>query len=106
MVQAQITPTPTPRSSPVPSPAPTEHEHSNPREEPSLNVKENNISFINSYQQGHVQNNEIPPVEVIDKSAAILNGFLGQSKVIEKKRSVSENETLEMNDTTQRTINR
>lgn len=110
MVQAQITPIPTPRSSPVPSPAPTEHEHSNLREEPSLEVEEHKLSFMNnSYEPSnreHVQNAQLPSVEVIGKRGAILNGFVGQSKAMEGKRSLSENETLELNETAHQPINR
>ena len=109
VVQAQITPVPTPRSSPAPSPAPTEHDHSNPRGEPSLEVAEHKMSLIKQFEPKkgeHTQECELPPVEVIDKNATILNGIAGKSTVKNDKRSLSDKETLEMNETTHQPVNR
>ena len=109
VVQAQITPIPTPRSSPAPSPAPTEHDNSNPREEPSLEGEEHKGSFIKKYEQKngeHIQEFELPPVEVIDKNATILNGIAGKSKVTDDKRRISDKETLEMNKAVHQPVNR
>ena len=103
MVQVQITPLPTPRASPATSPVPTEHEHLNPREEPSLEVEEQKLPFNSSFEptnEEHTLQNELPPVEVIDKSAVTLNGFAGHSK------GSSREENLEMTQTTRHTINR
>ena len=88
---------------------PAENDHFSPREEPSLDVEEHKISFINSYKPKngeHVPNNELPSVEVIDKNAAILNGFVGQSNPLDGKRPVSKEETLEMDETAHQQINR
>lgn len=98
----QITPVPTPRSSPAPSPAPTEQEErSNLREEPTLEIDEQKISFTNKYTPTngeHFINNDLPSVEVFDKSSPILNGFVSQAK--EGKRNHTEKETLEMKQAT------
>lgn len=109
MVQVQITPIPTPRSSPAPSPAPTEHEHSNPREEPSLDAEEHKLLVVKNCvetNREHIQNNELPPVNVIDKSAGIFNGFITQSKPKNDKTSLSDKEVLEMNENPHQPINR
>ena len=103
MVQAQITPLPTPRASPATSPVPTEHEHLNPREEPSLEVEEQRLPFSSSFEstnEEHALQNELPPVEVIDKGAFTLNGVAGHSK------APSREENIEMTQTTRHTINR
>ena len=109
VVQVQITPIPTPRSSPAPSPAPTEHDHSNPREEPSLEVEEHKMSLIKRFEPKngeHTQEFELPPAEVIDKNATILNGIAGQSTVKDDKRGPSDKEKLEMNEATHQPVNR
>lgn len=94
----------------MPSPALTEHDESspNPREEPTLEVEEHKIAFTNNYKPTngeHVQSdNDLPPVEVFDKSSAILNGFVGQAKL--GTGNHLEKETLEMNETAHQPINR
>lgn len=102
VVQVQITPVPSPRSSPAPSPAPTEQEErSNLREEPTLEIDEQKISFTNKYTPTngeHFINNDLPSVEVFDKSSPILNGFVSQAK--EGKGNHTEKETLEMKQAT------
>lgn len=54
----------------------------------------------------HKQEFELPPVEVIDKNATILNGIASQSTLKDDKRSLSDKETLEMNEATHQPVNR
>lgn len=98
VVQAQMTPNPSPRSSPAPSPVSVEQEeHSHVRGEPTLEINEQKLSFIHKGTPSngeHLINNELPPVEVLDKNSAISNGFVNHT--LEGTNSFSENKTLEM----------
>ena len=93
-----MTPNPSPRSSPAPSPVSVEQEeHSHVRGEPTLEINEQKLSFIHKGTPSngeHLINNELPPVEVLDKNSAISNGFVNHA--LEGTNSFSENKTLEM----------
>lgn len=98
VVQVQMTPNPSPRSSPAPSPVPVEQEeHSHVREEPTLEINEKNFSSTPKGKPtngNHLINNDLPPVEVLEKNASMLNGFANHAA--ERTITCSENETLEM----------
>lgn len=94
----QMTPNPSPRSSPAPSPVPVEQEeHSHVREEPTLEINEKNFSSTPTGKPtngNHLINNDLPPVEVLEKNASMLNGFANHAA--ERTITCSENEKLEM----------